>query len=404
MPQFSYKAKKGPDEITSGTLEAENQRAAIARLRDMGFFPLSVEEAEDEKQKDTLRVAIARISLKERNVFFRQLANLIESGMLITRALRTLVDQAENPKLKKVIDDLREEVQKGSALADAMERHPKLFPAMYCSMIRAGETGGMIEEVLWRIVAFGEQEEELRGKVVSAMVYPIFLTVVGAIAIFILISFVFPKFIAIFEEFNAELPTPTLVVMAVCEFMGTWWWAVLLALFVFIVAFVRFSKTEAGRKQIDGTILRIPVVRSVVQKYEMAKFARTLGTLLDNGVPVLTSLRITAETMTNVVIREEVGLIHAGVTEGESVSHSMAQTQFFPPMVMSMFAVGEESGRVGDVAKRVADAYDTEVDRAVKAMTALFEPLLIVVMGVIVGFLVIAMLLPMLTLSSAIGA
>lgn len=404
MPQFSYKVKKGPDEVTSGTIEAENQRAAVARLRDMGFFPLSVEQAAEEEKKDTLREAITRISLKERNVFFRQLANLIESGMLITRALRTLVDQAENPKLKKVVDELRDEVQKGSAFADAMEKHPKLFPAMYCSMVRAGETGGMLEEVLWRIVAFGEQEEELRGKVVSALVYPIFLTIIGAIAIFILVSFVFPKFIAIFEEFNAELPTPTLFVMAICEFMGTWWWAVLLGLAVFIVSFVRYAKTEAGRKQLDGFILRVPVMRTVVQKYEMAKFARTLGTLLDNGVPVLTSLRITAETMTNSVIRDEVGFIHTGVTEGESISESMVQTSFFPPMVMSMFAVGEESGRVGDVAKRVADAYDTEVDRAVKAMTALFEPLLIVVMGVIVGFLVIAMLLPMLTLSSTVGA
>ena len=405
MPQFEYEAKKtGSADPATGVIEAENQRAAIARLRDMGYFPLRVELSAAGEKQDRLRHALKRIRLKERNVFFRQLANLAESGMVITRALRTLVEQTENPKLADVIDQLRDDVQKGSGLAEAMEKHPKIFPPMYCSMVRAGETGGMLEEVLWRIVAFGEQEEELRGKAVSAMVYPAFLTVIGSIAIFILVSFVFPRFIAIFEEFNAELPAPTVFVMTVCNFMGTWWWAVLIALGLLIGAFVQYARTEIGRRQVDTIILKVPVVNKVVQKYEMAKFARTLGTLLDNGVPVLTSIRITAETMSNSVIRNEVSVIHTGVTEGESMSESLSRTVHFPPLVVSMFAVGEESGRIGAVAKRVADAYDIEVDRAVKAMTALFEPLLIVVMGVIVGFLVVAMLLPMLTLSSSIGA
>jgi type II secretory pathway component PulF len=191
--------------------------------------------------------------------------------------------------------------------------------------------------------------------------------------------------------------------MSVCNFMGNWWWAVLLLLLLLIGLFISYVRTEPGRRRLDSFFLRIPVVKSVVEKYEMAKFARTLGTLMDNGVPVLTALRITAETMGNVIIRDEVALIHTGVTEGESMSESLRNTKHFPPMVISMFAVGEESGRIGTVAKRIADAYDLEVDRAVKAMASLFEPILIVVMGVIVGFLVIAMLLPMLTLSSTIG-
>ncbi|HPO13736.1 MAG TPA: type II secretion system F family protein [Candidatus Hydrogenedentes bacterium] len=404
MPQFKYDVKKGPGQIISGVIEAENQRSAIARLRDMGYFPIRVEESEGEGKKDTLREALIRISLKERNVFFRQLANLSESGMVITRALRTLVDQTNNPKLASIIDQLREDVQKGSSLAEAMEKHPKLFPAMYCSMIRAGETGGMLEEVLWRIVAFGEQEEELRGKAISAMIYPAFLSVVGTAAIFILLSFVFPKFVTIFETFNAQLPLPTIIVMGICNFMGKWWWAILIVVGLFIASIVSYVRTDQGRKRMDTLVLRIPVLKGVIQKYEMAKFARTLGTLLDNGVPVLTALRITADTMTNRVVRDEVSTIHIGVTEGESMSESMRHTPHFPPLVMSMFAVGEESGRIGSVAKRVADAYDLEVDRAVRAMMALLEPLLIVIMGVIVGFLVIAMLLPMLTLSSTIGA
>ncbi|HQL96081.1 MAG TPA: type II secretion system F family protein [Candidatus Hydrogenedentes bacterium] len=404
MPQFQYEAKKGPGAPVRGVIEAENQRAAISRLRDMGFFPLRVEESIEKQAKDTLRDALSRIRLKERNLFLRQLANLCESGMMITRALRTLVEQTENPKLAKVIDQLRDDVQKGSSLADAMERHPDLFPPMYSNLVRAGETGGMLEEVLWRICAFGEQEEELRGKAVSAMVYPAFLTAIGSIAIFILVSFVFPKFVTIFEEFNAELPLPTRMVMGFCDFMGAWWWAVLIVLAALGAALVRHARTDAGARRLDGFLLRLPVIRTVIVKYEMAKFARTLGTLMDNGVPILTSIKITADTMGNRLIRDEVSQIHIGITEGESLSECLRRRQYFTPMVVSMFAVGEESGRVGAVAKRVADAYDIEVDRAVKAMAALFEPLLIVVMGVVVGFLVIAMLLPMLTLSSTIGA
>ncbi|MCF6284904.1 MAG: type II secretion system F family protein [Candidatus Hydrogenedentes bacterium] len=406
MPQFRYEVKKGPEEKIDGVLEAESQRAAVARLRDMGYFPLTVEEVEEEQStpRALVKRVLQRIRLKDRNIFFRQLANLTEAGMMLTRALRTIATQAENPQLAAVVDQIRESVQQGSTLADALAQHEKLFPPLYINLVRAGETGGMLDEVLWRIVAFGEQEEELRGKAISALIYPIFLSIVSSISVFILVSFVFPKFIGIFKEFNAELPLPTVIVMAICEFMGNWWWAVLLGVGVAVWAAIRYFRSESGRRQWDTFILRVPVVRGLVQKYEMAKFARTLGTLLDNGVPILTTLQITADTMSNYVIREEVRQLHGGVTAGNAMSETLRQCPHFPPVVVGMFAVGEESGRIGAVTNRIADAYDLEVERAVKAVTALFEPLLIVIMGVIIGFLVIAMLLPMLTLSSAISA
>jgi len=400
MPVFRYEVKKSPGKAATGEIEAESQRAALSHLRDMGYFPIRIEESTGENRSEALKQVFARITLKERNLFLRQFANLIESGMPILRALTTLVDQTTNPKLKTSITQLREDVQKGSNLAEAMERQPKVFPAMYCNLVRAGESGGMLEEVLWRIVDFGEQEEELRGKAVSAMVYPIFLLVVGTTAIFILISFVFPKFVKIFEDFNATLPWPTRVVMGVCEFMGDFWWAVLVGFALFVSLAISYVKTDAGRRQWDITLLKIPVLGGVIQRYEMAKFARTFGTLIDNGVPVLTALKITADTLSNGAIAEEVSIVHGRVIEGDSISDSLAHTKHFPPMVVNMIAVGEESGRLGAVTKRVADAYDTEVDRAVKAMAALFEPMLIVFMGIIIGFLVIAMLLPMLTLSA----
>jgi type II secretory pathway component PulF len=273
---------------------------------------------------------------------------------------------------------------------------------MYVSLVRAGEAGGMLEDVLARIVAFGEQDEEMRGKAVSALIYPAFLSIVSAAAVFILVSFVFPNFIQVFEDFDAKLPAITLLVMGFSGFMGRFWWAVLIGVAILVSAIRAYRKSPAGRAQLDRLWLRLPLVSGLVQRFEMAKFARTLGTLFDNGVPVLTALKITAETLSNTIIRAEVESLQEAVSEGGSISDGMRKAAHFPPLVVNIFAVGEESGRLGEVTKRLADAYDVEVDRAVKALTALLEPAIIVVMGVIVGFLVISMLLPMLTLSSQV--
>ncbi|GMW02738.1 MAG: pilus assembly protein PilC [Candidatus Hydrogenedentota bacterium] len=401
MPQFKYEVKRSPTEAPStGVLEADSQQSAVARLRDLGYFPISVEEFEGKVKKDVLRNKLTRIRLKDRNVFFRQLANLFESGMPLTRALSTLEEQSDHVKLKTIIAQIRDDVQKGSTFAEALERHPKVFSPMVVSLINAGESGGMLDEVMWRIVAFGEQDEELRGKATTASIYPAFLLLMGSIAIFILLSFVFPKFITVFQDFQQTLPLPTRMVMLLCGFMGSYWWAVLIAIGFAVSAFVSYWRSEAGRLQIDRQILRVPVVGNVAHKYVIAQFARTLGTLLDNGVPILQSLRITVETLTNKAVAAEIAKVEARVAEGDSISAGLKLCRYFPPIVVNTFAVGEESGRLGAVTKRMADAYDIEVDRAVKAMTSMMEPILIVVMGVIVGFLVIAMLLPMLTMSS----
>lgn len=403
MPQFQYEVKKGPGPATTGVLEAESRRAAAARLRDMGYFPISIEEYDGAQKKDVLLRAFTRVRLKERNIFFRQLATLIESGMPLTRALSTIAQQTTNTQLVSIVEQLRDDVQKGSTFAEAMERHPKIFTSMHCNLVRAGETGGMLEEVLWRMVQFGEQDEELRAKAVSAMIYPAILTLMGTAAIFILTSFVFPKFLLLFKDFNVELPVPTKVVLAICGFMGTWWWAVLLAVIAIATGTVSYWRTPQGRLFFDRLALRVPVLRMVVQKYVMAQFARTLGTLLDNGVPVLKSLRITVETLSNRAIAGEVDVVQARVAEGDSISSGLAQTKHFPPMVVNMFVIGEESGKLGGVTKRMADAYDIEVDRAVKTLTSLLEPLMIIIMGVLVGGLVISMLMPILTMSANVS-
>lgn len=401
MPKFTYKVKDKSAALSSGMLEAENQRAAVAQLRDRGFFPILVEEFVEKEGKPVFQF-LQRIRLKDRNVFFRQLANLTQAGMPILRALSTLCEQADTPKLKELMQDLHDSVHEGSSLADALEKHPNVFPPMYVNLTRAGEAGGMLDEVLWRMVSFGEKDEELRGKAFGAMVYPAFLLLISCITIFILVSFVFPKFVVIFDDFDAALPVITTIVISISGFMGKFWWAVLILVGLASASTRGYLKTPAGQKTRDTWILKIPVLSSLVQRYEMAKFARTLGTLFDNGVPVLTALSITADTLSNTLIRRDVMNVQNRVEEGESISASLKQSSFFPPLVVNMMAVGEETGRLGDVTQRVADAYEIEVDRAMKAFTALLEPLIIVIMGVIVGFLVIAMLLPMLTLSSQI--
>ena len=402
MPKFQYKVKKAAEGVTTGVMEAESRRAVVSQLRDLGFFPISVEEYSETETRDSLRATLSRIRLKDRNYFFRHLANLLQSGMPILRALGTLQEQATNPKVRAMMEDLHDSVEHGSSFAEALDRHPNIFPPMYVNLVRAGETGGMLDEVLWRIVDFGEQDEELRGKAFSAMVYPAFLTVVSTVAVFILVSFVFPNFVEIFEDFDANLPAITIFVITISEFMGRFWWAVLIVVLLIGLAFRSYAKTQAGREQLDRLWLRLPLAGSLVQKYEMAKFARTLGTLFDNGVPVLTALKITADTLTNTAIKNEVSDVHDQVSEGGSISDGLRAAEHFPPLVVNIFAVGEESGKLGEVTQRLADAYDVEVDRAVKALTSLMEPAIIVVMGLIVGFLVIAMLLPMLTLSSQI--
>ena len=402
MPKFQYKVKREAEGVTTGVMEADSQRAVVAQLRDMGFFPISVEEYSESERRDSIKDSLSRIRLKDRNYFFRQLANLLESGMPILRALATLRDQAANPKLRAVLDDLHRAVQQGSSFADALDSHPNIFPAMYVNLTRAGESGGMLDEVLWRIVNFGEQEEELRGKAFSAMVYPAFLTVVSSTAVFILVSFVFPNFVEVFDDFDASLPAVTVFVITISEFMGKFWWAVVLGLIAAGAAFQQYRKTAAGRRQLDTLWLRVPVAGKLVQAYEMAKFSRTLGTLFDNGVPVLTALKITADTLTNTVIKGEIEDVHNRVSEGGSISDGLRAAEHFPPLVVNIFEVGEESGKLGAVTKRLADAYDVEVDRAVKTLTSLMEPVIIVVMGIVVGFLVIAMLLPMLTLSAQV--
>jgi len=321
----------------------------------------------------------------------------------LLRSLHTLVTQTENPKMGDVIQQIERDVRRGGTLAEALTEHPKVFPALYSSMVRAGETGGNLEDVLMRLATLGEKESQLRGKVVTAMIYPCFLLFAGFTAVFILLSFVFPTLIEFFNEYGEVLPLPTRILMGICGFMKSYWVFVLLGIILSVVAVQRYAHSDAGKEKFDLFVLGLPLFGKVVLRVEVSKFARTLGTLTDNGIPILNALKITKDTLANTVIGEEVESVRLCVTDGESLSDALNRTEHFPLMMVNMMAVGEQGGRLGEAAKRVADVYDDEVERALVAMTSMLEPVLILVMGVFVGFLVISMLLPIFDMSTMIS-
>jgi len=401
MPEYRYLVKKGPVETVSGVMDAENERVAVRRLRDMGYHPIEVAE-NAERQKSFLTKPLGRVRQSDVTVMFQQLSRLIRAGLPLLRSLRTLRQQAENPRIRGIIDQLHTGVQQGRTFAECLSDHPKIFPEMYASMVAAGETGGMLEEVLERLAMFSEKEQQLKGKVISSLIYPCFRVFAGLSAAFIRLSFVFPKFIELFEEFDAELPAPTKLLIAMCEFMESYWLLILVAIVVSVVSLVQYRRTSAGRMVLDRGVLRVPLLGVLILRAQVANFARTLGTLVDNGVPILKALRVTEATLTNRAIGAQIDIIHASVTDGGSLHESLERAEYFPPMAISMMAIGEESGMLGDVSRQIADTYDEEVDRAIKNMTTMLEPALILVMGVFVGFLVISMLLPMFQLSTMI--
>ncbi len=396
MPTYTYRVRKSPGELLTGTMEGESERAISHRLKSMGHHPLSITEEVAGKgiaQEFSLEL-VRRVRGQDVAVFTRQLSNLIGAGMPLATCLTTLMDQTENPRLIRVIETLRSQIQGGSTFSGALSRHPKIFPPLYVSMVRAGETGGMLEEVLERLANFTEKDQELKGKVKAAMAYPLLLTIVGIATIFVLVSFVIPKFVTMFHDLGQVLPLPTRILIHISGFMSNFWWLVIIFAVIMVLLMKRYTNTGHGKLAIDRLKLRIPILKELICKLEVSKFARTLGTLLQNGVPILTALQIVAKTLGNQEIAEDVITAHKEVSEGVRLQETLRKSSHFSAMVVNMIAIGEESGDLEGMLSKVAQTYDQEVDRAVKAMTSLLEPAMIIILGGCVGFIVMSILLP----------
>lgn len=396
MPQFVYKAKTGPQEIVEGKVEAETRSTALRKINEMGYFPLFIakQEAEEGLGPKIAFLKPKRVSTKDLSVFTRQLSDLLETGSTLYAALRVLKRQTENTHLQKVIKELYGDLKEGDKLSQAMSKHPRIFSPLYVSMVRSGEVGGVLEAVLKRLSDFLEKEHETRSKIRSALAYPVLMAIVSLMTIIVLLAFVIPRLAAMFQEMGQILPLPTRILIEFSDLFTRFGWLAGLILIFVLLAVKRQKRSERVKLKTDKLKLKIPVIGVLIKKLEIARFARALGVLLGNGVPVLQSLQVVSEIIQNKIIKSYFKDISNQVAQGKRLGESLERSPYFPILVTNMISVGEESNRLDSVLDKVANSYDQEVDRSVKLMVALLEPVAILIMGSVVAFIVLSMMLP----------
>jgi type IV pilus assembly protein PilC len=361
----------------------------------MGFTPLDVAKEKQKVGQIKIELRPGRVKLKELAVFCRQFATMVNSGLPILRALAILADQTESENLAKVVTQVRVDVEQGASLSVAMGKHPKAFNDLFIAMVRSGETGGVLDDVLLRLADMIEKEVKLRGKIKSAMTYPVAVVCLVVLIMSAMLLFVVPQFKSIYGQLGGKLPMPTQVLLTLSDLMKKFWYLMILGAVGFAFAFKRFKKTEAGRARIDAIKLKVPVFGQLFHKTALSRFSSTLGMLLRSGVPILQALDIVSDTVNNRVISRAVVDTQSSVREGESIAKPLAKHPVFPSMVVQMLAVGEETGQIDTMLEKVAQFYNEEVEAQVDALTSLIEPLLIAVIGGCVGAAVIALYMPM---------
>ncbi|GMV65924.1 MAG: fimbrial assembly protein PilC [Candidatus Hinthialibacteria bacterium] len=403
MPRFAYKAKRPNGEIVEGILEAENRRLVISKLQGMKVFPITVEEEGGRGlQKEVNFQSLIRIRFSDIVNFTRQLSDLTKAGMPLVRSLDVLIEQTENDKMKNMIRSMKNDVAGGTPFSDALAKFPRQFSDLYSSMVRSGEVGGYLDTVLDRLAEFLEKEADLRSRIRNAMAYPIIMICVALAVIIILTVYVVPTFVHMFEDQKLELPRVTKVLITFSDAIRGYWYLFIAAICMIVYAFRQFVAKPEGRLVIDQAKLHIPVLGDMIRKQEISKFSRTLGTLLGNGVSILKALDVVTAVISNKILADEVAALKGDISEGARLSNKMRQSQIFPPVATNMVAVGEETGELERALLRIAETYETETDRAIKTMVTLIEPLLIVCMALVVGFIVMAMILPIFQLSTAV--
>lgn len=402
---YAYKVRDRSGKVLSGSLDADNTALVANRLRQMGYVPISI----DKKPGPGVRREIPipglsnRVKLKEIAVFSRQFATMINAGLTLLRALSILSIQTSNKSFQAVIDQVRGDIESGSSLSQALSRHPKQFNNLYRSMVRAGETGGSLDRTLEELARVIEKQVELRGKIRSALAYPVAVVALVLCILTAMLLFIVPIFKKMYGELGGKLPAPTLLLIDISNVCVHGFPFVVAGIVVLVIAYKRWVRTPAGRGMRDQTILRIPIFGGLVRKTAMTRFAGTLATLLSAGVPVLESLEITSDTVGNTVVANGIQAISEGAKQGEPLTRPLHAHPVFPPMVTHMMAVGEETGALDSLLRKVATFYEEEVQRTVDALTSLLEPLLIVVLGGAVGSMVISLYLPMFDIIKLVG-
>jgi type IV pilus assembly protein PilC len=393
---YAYRVRDRQGKLLGGTLEAENEQAVVAKLRQLGYAPVSIEAEKSAGLKAEVRLpGSGRVKFKDLAVFSRQFATMINSGLSLLRALTILGEQTANKRLAQIVVLVRAEVEKGVSLSAAMAKHPKAFNRLYVSMVRAGEVGGFLDQVLVKVAETFEKEVALAGKIKSAMTYPVvvFIMVLGIVAA--MLVFIVPTFQSLYESLGGKLPLPTQLLINASNILRRFFLLVLLAVGLLVFGFRRWKATQRGRSLVDKFKLKVKVFGPLFHKTALSRFSRTLSTLIRSGVPILQALEIVGETVNNAVISRAVHDVQGSVREGESLATPLSKHATFPPMVVRMMAVGEETGALEVMLAKVADFYDQEVEAAVASLTSLIEPILTAVMGAAVGGMVIALYMPL---------
>ncbi len=418
MPSFSYKAhdRRSGKEV-SGSLEAGSQMEAIANLKKQGLLPIEVKESRAKSVKTPAggtpggggggafaNLLGGGVKPNQVTLFTRQLSTLQDAGLPIVQSLQILTDMQRPGSFRSILGQVTEDVQGGTMLSDAMARHPKVWDKLYTNLVKAGEAAGALDVILRRLSEFREKAQKLKKKIIGALIYPVaVLTIAVAILTFIMV-FIVPKFEQIFRDLNIRLPALTVLLIEMSNFVANWWWVIIIALVFSIVGIKIFRGTETGGAVVDRMALKVPVLGGVVKKGSVARFTRTLGTLVTSGVGFLDALDITKSATPNIVVRNAIQDVRDSVKEGETINEPLRRSGVFDDIVVNMIKVGEETGELDKMLIKIADNYDEEVDSAVAAMMALLEPALIIFMGVAVGFIVIALFLPLISIIEQLNA
>jgi len=398
MGTFQYTATDRTAKIVHGSMDAADERAVVAWLRANGYYPIKVGQSGGATQAGPsiagLSTAFARgPSTQDVLAFTQQLATLLEAGMELDRSLAILLDLTDNQRLRSILRGILTDIQTGSSFADSLAKHPRLFSRLYVNMVKAGEASGVLEVILSRLAGFLERSKAVRDEVTSAMIYPALLLCVGGGAVVVMMNFVIPKFAQIFADTKQLMPLPTRILLAISGFTTDYWWVFIGLIIVGCISLRAYLQTEQGRARWDHWKLSLPLLGDLIREIEVSRFARTFGTLLQSGVPVLNAVSIVRETITNRVITGAMSRLQEGVKRGEGISGPLRATGAFPSFSIHMTRVGEETGRLEEMLIKVADTYDERVRRTVKRLTSLLEPVLILSLGLIVGFIVLSMLL-----------
>jgi general secretion pathway protein F len=408
MPVFQYKALDAAGKTVQGLKEADSPKTLRAVLKRDGLFlteVLGAQQAKEQAARDVSmkRVVLGRVSATDLAIMTRQFAVLIGAGIPLVESLAALVEQIDHEKLKRIISDVRQRVNEGASLADALAAHPKVFGNLYVNMVRAGESSGALDIVLIRLADFTESQARLRSKILGTMAYPAFMMVIGSVVLGVLFAVVIPKIVKIFDDSRVALPWYTRILISVSSFVSQWWWALLLAGAAAAWAFFRWRATTEGRARWDRWVLTIPIFGKLIRIVAIGRFARTLSTLLKSGVPLLAAMDIVRNIVGNTRLAAVIEQARDAIREGESIAAPLKRSGEFPPLVYHMVAVGERTGALEEMLGNVAKAYEDQVETTIGALTSLLEPIMIICMGGVVAFIVVSVLMPILQLNTLAG-